>query len=70
MENNKSFLWPQGILIALLALSASLSVGSMMLLKPNTSEAQSRQSIKNINANSITAKLGTRQRIEGLKAIC
>lgn len=67
MENNKSFLWPQGILISLLALSASLSVGSMMLLKPNTSDAQSRQNIST-NTNPITAKSGTRQRIEGLKA--
>ncbi|MBH8562436.1 polysaccharide deacetylase family protein [Nostoc sp. CENA67] len=69
MENNKSFLWPQGILISLLALSASLSVGSMMLLKPNTSEAQSKQNQNiNTNTNSITAKTGTRQRIESLKA--
>ncbi|MBW4556582.1 MAG: polysaccharide deacetylase family protein [Trichormus sp. ATA11-4-KO1] len=66
MENNKSFLWPQGILIALLALSATLSIGLMLLIKPNASEAQSRQSIKNIN--SIAAKVGTQQRIEGLKA--
>lgn len=68
MENNKSFLWPQGILIALLVLSASLSLASMMLLKPNTSEAQSRQAITSINTKSITAKLGTRKRVEGLKA--
>ncbi|MBE9051105.1 polysaccharide deacetylase family protein [Nostocales cyanobacterium LEGE 11386] len=66
MENNKSFLWPQGILIALLALSATLSIGLMLLIKPNASEAQSRQSIKNLN--SIAAKVGTQQRIEGLKA--
>jgi len=49
VENNKSFLWPQGILFALLALSASLSVGVMMLLKPNASDAQSRVNINNIN---------------------
>ncbi|WGV28655.1 polysaccharide deacetylase family protein [Halotia branconii] len=65
MENNKSFFWPQGILIALLGLSASLSVGLMMLIKPNASEAQSGQSI---NVNNTTARVGTQQRIEELKA--
>jgi chitin deacetylase len=64
VENNKLFLWPQGILIALLLLSASLSVGLMMLIKPNASEAQSRQ---NIDTNHVPAKVGTQQRIEGLK---
>lgn len=67
MENNKSsFLWPQGILIALFALSASLSIGLMMLFKPNSSDAQSRQSIATTN---MAAKVGTQQRIEGLKAM-
>jgi peptidoglycan-N-acetylglucosamine deacetylase len=64
VENNKSFLWPQGMLIALLALSASLSIGLMMLIKPNASEAQNQQSI---NPNDIAAKLGTQRRLEGLK---
>ncbi|WP_414541995.1 polysaccharide deacetylase family protein [Nostoc sp. CCY0012] len=66
MENNRSFLWPQGILIALLALSAALSVALMLLIKPNASEAQNRQDI-NIN-NLSAAKVGTQKRIEGLKA--
>ncbi|MEA5503514.1 polysaccharide deacetylase family protein [Halotia wernerae UHCC 0503] len=65
MENNKSFLWPQGILIGLLGLSASLSVGLMMLIKPNASEAQSGQ---NTNVNNAVARVGTQKRIEGLKA--
>ncbi|MCG6133617.1 MAG: polysaccharide deacetylase family protein [Nostoc sp. LLA-1] len=65
MENNRSFLWPQGILIALLALSAALSVALMLLIKPNASEAQNRQEI-NIN-NLSAAKVGTQKRIEGLK---
>ncbi len=65
MESNKSFFWPQGILIALVVLTGSLSLGLMMLVKPNTSEAQSKQ---NINENYIAAKTGTQQRIEGLKA--
>ncbi|WP_414562006.1 MULTISPECIES: polysaccharide deacetylase family protein [unclassified Anabaena] len=66
MENNRSFLWPQGILIALLALSAALSIALMLLIKPNASEAQNRQDI-NIN-NLSAAKVGTQKRIEGLKA--
>lgn len=67
-KNNKSFLWPQGILVALLAVSASLSLGVMMLLKPNASDAQIRQSTNGINLPKTTAKAGTRQRIENLKA--
>ncbi|QMS88813.1 polysaccharide deacetylase family protein [Nostoc edaphicum CCNP1411] len=65
MENNKSFLWPEGILIALLALGGVFSLAFMMLLRPNVSEAQSRQSI---NVKRIAAKVGTQQRIEKLKA--
>ncbi|MBD2439939.1 polysaccharide deacetylase family protein [Nostoc sp. FACHB-110] len=65
MENNKSLLWPQGILIALLALGATLSVGVMMLIRPNTSEAQSSQIIN--DNNNLVAKVGTQKRIESLK---
>ncbi|MEH2117583.1 polysaccharide deacetylase family protein [Nostoc sp.] len=65
MENNKSFLWPEGILIALLALGGVFSVAFMMLLRPNTSEAQSRQGI---NLKDVAANIGTQQRIEKLKA--
>jgi peptidoglycan/xylan/chitin deacetylase (PgdA/CDA1 family) len=65
VESNKSFFWPQGILIAIVAITGSLSLGLMMLVKPNTSEAQSRQSI---NENYIAPKVGTQQRLEGLKA--
>jgi peptidoglycan-N-acetylglucosamine deacetylase len=65
VESNKSFFWPQGILIALVAITGSFSLGLMMLLKPNTSDAQSRESI---NVNYLTAKTGTQQRIEGLKS--
>ncbi|MBD6617583.1 polysaccharide deacetylase family protein [Komarekiella sp. 'clone 1'] len=65
MENNKSFLWPEGILITLLALCGTFSLGFMMLVKSNFSEAQNRQ---NIYVTDIAAKVGTQQRIEGLKA--
>ncbi|MBD2345020.1 polysaccharide deacetylase family protein [Anabaena subtropica] len=69
MENNKSFLWPQGILIGLLTLSASFSIGVMMLLKPNASDAQNRQIINSINITTPSAKVGTRQRIEKFKTM-
>ncbi|MBW4628959.1 MAG: polysaccharide deacetylase family protein [Brasilonema octagenarum HA4186-MV1] len=59
------FIVPKKILIALLLLGASLSVGMMMLSKQNFSEAQSLQ---DINVNNIAAKIGTQQRIEELKA--
>jgi peptidoglycan-N-acetylglucosamine deacetylase len=66
VENNKSFFWTQGLLIAIVALVGSFSLGLMMLVKPNTSEAQSQISI---NENPITAKAGTQARIEGLKTM-
>ncbi|MCF4968490.1 polysaccharide deacetylase family protein [Nostoc sp. CMAA1605] len=69
MENNKSLLWPQGILIALFALSASLSVGLMMLVKPNTSDGESRHSIDFSNVPTSAAKPGTQKRIESLKTM-
>jgi len=65
VENNKSFLWPEGILIALLALGGIFSLAFMMLLRPNASEAQSRQSIK---VKDVAANVGTQQRIQKLKA--
>jgi len=65
VENSKSFFWTQGILIALVALVGTFSLGLMMLVKPNASDAQSQRSI---NEGTISAKVGTQQRIEGLKA--
>ncbi|MEH2070665.1 MAG: polysaccharide deacetylase family protein [Nostoc sp.] len=63
MENNKSFFWPEGILVGLLALGGVFSLGFMMLLRPNTSEAQSRP----INVKNMPANTGTQQRIEKFK---
>ncbi|MEH2273996.1 MAG: polysaccharide deacetylase family protein [Nostoc sp.] len=65
MEENKSFFSLQKILITLLALSASLSAGTMMLIKSSSSEAETT---KNINVNNLPAKVGTQQQIEELKA--
>lgn len=67
MEKNKSFFWPQGILIILVGLTGSLSLGLMMLLKPNISDAQSSQNV--VKVNDIAANGGTQQRIEQLKAV-
>ncbi|TVP59157.1 MAG: polysaccharide deacetylase family protein [Nodularia sp. (in: Bacteria)] len=66
MENSKSFLWPQGILMALLALSATFSISLMLLIKPDASDAQNKQTIDMNNLSA--AKVGTQQRIEELKA--
>lgn len=65
MENNKSFFWPQGILIVLLCLTGTLGIGLMMLVRANTSKAQNNQRIK---INEIAANTGTQQRIEKFKA--
>lgn len=65
MENNKSFFWPQGILIILLCLTGTLGIGLMMLVRANTSKAQNNQRIK---INKIAANTGTQQRIEKFKA--
>lgn len=65
MENNKSFFWPQGILIVLLCLTGTLGIGLMMLVTANTSESQNNQRIK---INEIAANTGTQQRIEKFKA--
>lgn len=69
MENNKQLLWPQGILFGLFALSVSLSIGLMMLVKPNTSDAQSQQNVNPSNIPVAAAKIGTQKRIESLKEI-
>jgi peptidoglycan-N-acetylglucosamine deacetylase len=65
VENNKSFFWPQGILIVLLCLTGTLGIGLMMLVTANTSESQNNQRIK---INEIAANTGTQQRIEKFKA--
>jgi peptidoglycan-N-acetylglucosamine deacetylase len=64
VKRNKSSFWPQGILIALVALGGSLSLGLMMPANPNSSEATSSQSIK---SNDIAANLDTQKRVEGFK---
>jgi chitin deacetylase len=65
VENNKSFFLPQGIIIALLALGSSLSLGLMMPINPKASEAKSEISINIDNNNT---HIETTQRIEQLKS--
>lgn len=65
MENNKSFFWSQGIIIALLALGSSLSLGLMMPINPKASEAKSEISI---NSNKKYTSIETTQRIEQFKS--
>ncbi|MBW4447706.1 MAG: polysaccharide deacetylase family protein [Spirirestis rafaelensis WJT71-NPBG6] len=64
MENSKSFFWSQGIIIALLALASSLSLGLMMPINPKASEVKSDISI---NSNNELRRIETTQRIEQLK---
>jgi len=65
VENNKSFLGTQGILIVILGLTGTLSIALMLLFKTNTSDAQ----IKSISVKDkdIAANVQTQQRLEQLK---
>ncbi|MBD2664932.1 polysaccharide deacetylase [Richelia sinica FACHB-800] len=65
MENHKSYFWSQGILIALVGLIGTLSIGMMILVRPNASDAQSSSKE---SVNEIAANLGTKQRLEELKS--
>ena len=65
MKKNNLFFSLQRTLITLFVLGTSLSVGTIMLIKFNSSEAQS---IENINVNNIATKVGTQEQIEELKA--
>jgi chitin deacetylase len=65
VENSKSFFWSQGIIIALLALASSLSLGLMMPINPKASEVKSDISI---NSNNELRRIETTQRIEQLKS--
>lgn len=65
MENNKSFFGTQGILIALVGLTGTLSIALMILFKNKTSDAKN-QSIS-VEINNTTANIKTQQRLEELK---
>lgn len=65
MENNKSFAWPQGILFAFLALCSSLTIGFIIPINLTGFQAETKQTIKNIN--DIEVKVGTQQRLKKFK---
>ncbi|WP_208340322.1 polysaccharide deacetylase family protein [Aetokthonos hydrillicola] len=65
MENNKSLIWPQGIIIALTVLCGAFGVGLILPVNPKLSKAQSEQSI---NSKDLTAGTETQQRVEKFKA--
>ena len=66
MDDNKSFLGLQKILVTLLVLSGSVSASTMMLIKSSSSNAQSTE---NTNVNNLPSKVGIQQQIEELKAM-
>ncbi len=66
MENNKSLIWPQGILIALVGLCSAFVIGLSLPVNPKVSEAQTKQTI---TSKEIAAKTETQQRIEKFKAV-
>ncbi len=63
MEDNKSFLWTQRILIAILGLTGTLSISLMILFKTNTSDAQT----KSVTVKDTAANVRTQQRLEEFK---
>ena len=60
MENNKSFFGKQGILIAILGLTGTLSIALMILFKAKISDAQSQGVI--VKNKDIAAIVITQQR--------
>ncbi len=65
MENNKSFFRTQGILIAILGITGTLSIALMILFKTNISDAQ-MESVT-VKEKDNAANVGTQKRLEELK---
>jgi peptidoglycan-N-acetylglucosamine deacetylase len=65
VENNKSSFGTQGILIAILGLTGTLSIALMILFKTNTSDAQTKSI--NTKDKDIAAHVKTQQRLEEFK---
>ena len=65
MENNKSFFGTQGILIAILGITGTLSIALMILFKAKISDAQN-QSVSFKNKDTV-ANVKTQQRLEEFK---
>jgi peptidoglycan-N-acetylglucosamine deacetylase len=65
-KKNKSFIWPQGVLLGLLALAVTLTLGFISPLKSNLSQAQIRGD--SANQNTAVAQVATQQRVEQFKS--
>jgi len=65
VENNKSFFGTQGILIAILGLTGTLSIALMILFKAKISDAQIQGVI--VKNKDIAASVKTQQRLEEFK---
>jgi len=65
VENNKSVVWPQGILISLIALCGSLSLGLIMPINQSTPEINTKHNIENTNDKEV--KTGTQKRLKQFK---
>jgi len=65
VENNRSLISPQGILIALVSLCSTFGIGLMLPINPKASEAQTKQTI---DLKDRSAETETQQRVEKLKA--
>jgi peptidoglycan-N-acetylglucosamine deacetylase len=63
VENNKSFGWSQGALIALLGLGGCLTLGLMLPVMPNN-----EKSTQTINIKQLTLKPMTEERIQNFKS--
>ncbi len=63
MENNKSFGWSQGGLIALLGLGGCLTLGLMLPIMPNNGKTT-----QTINIKQLTLKPMTEERIQNFKS--
>ncbi len=64
VKNKKSFVWSQGILMALVALGGILSLGLMIPVKSKLLETASSQAVE---PESVVAQAGTQKRIEEFK---
>jgi peptidoglycan-N-acetylglucosamine deacetylase len=64
VENNKSFFWPQGILLALIALGGSLSLGLLVPMSLNNFNTETTSAV---NLKDIEIKGGTQQRLNQFK---
>lgn len=70
MRKRKSFIWPQGVLLALVGLAVTLTLGFWLPVKPNFLQVQSQVQVGQVsdsNAAVAVAKVGTQRRVEQLK---